>query len=162
MFGTGFALIGLALDCRLDASRYEHCTPNNCRTFAGTRCDGIHFSLLIQNGTITEDSPVVMTFPGDPAAPTLVAGESLYDFLCLGSHQGFFALEWLIFRRGDPCQPYKAGGHVQGREENFGRILQFLVDRFDLRPWRSLDRLAQLEKRYASLLQLPPDMLEGA
>src|SRR5262245_34005982 len=80
---SGLWTVGLRFDRRLDESRYSSSTPLNCRTFANTGGDGVHFSFVVQEGMVRESSPVVVTVPC--AGVSLVVGENLFDFLCLGA-----------------------------------------------------------------------------
>ena len=61
--------VGLILDDELDASRYDFCTPANCRTFARTGGGGTHFSFLVKDREITTDSAIVMTIPEERSKP---------------------------------------------------------------------------------------------
>jgi hypothetical protein len=151
----GLGDVGFILDRELDDSRYPSCTPTNCRTFAHTGGNGVHFSLLVRHGAVRESSPVVVTVPGG-FHQNLVAGESLFDFLCLGVHRGFFALEQLgydpeftleVFTNPDwkPTDSWHHSvGYVPRHEER-----QLLADELGLRPWPSPDRFAVLQERYA-------------
>ena len=157
--------VGLYLDSELDQSRYAHCTPNNCRTFATTGGDGVHFSLLIVDGSITEASPVVMTTPAD-TGESVVLGDSLFEFLCLGCLRGYFALETLGSGSEQAISPFlnpewtpteKWQSRVGlGDSEPKCTILERLRARFQLRPWQSAHRLVELQESYAGLLKKPP------
>lgn len=72
-------------------------TPKNGHIFATTGGDSVHFCLLEVAGRITEDSPVVMVVPCNSNAPHLVVGDTLRDFLSLGSTIGYFFLEQLVY-----------------------------------------------------------------
>ena len=56
----GPGCVGLILNRELESGGYE-CSPLNALAFARTGGDGDHFSLLVQDGTIDEWSPVVLT-----------------------------------------------------------------------------------------------------
>ena len=88
--------LGLGLDKNLDDHRYDHCTPLNCRTFAGTGGDGHHFSFLVINGAITESSPIVSTAPDSYGNPSAVIADSLHQFLRLGCVSGYDWLGWVF------------------------------------------------------------------
>ena len=64
-------------------------------TFAVTGGEGVHFSLLVRNGKLTEDAPVVMTTPTPDAIQNYIVGENLRDFLCLRVNRGYFYLDFL-------------------------------------------------------------------
>jgi hypothetical protein len=160
----GFGSIGLILNSRLDQSRYSFCTPLNCRTFAGTGGDGTHFSLLILDGQITKQSPVVMTLP--PVGQTVVVGASLFDFLCLGCHRGYFALEQLVYNLDLSLEVYtnpdwgpseKWHYSVGFVPDKFGRqLLRFLTESLGLESWDSLNQFRELQERFGPLLVIPP------
>src|SRR5262249_50916448 len=93
----GLGAIGLFPDRELDASRYDWCTPTNCKTFASTGGNGVHFSLLARGARFDGECPVVITNPGGGDGRSWVLGESLYEFLCLGTNRGYFGLEQLAY-----------------------------------------------------------------
>jgi hypothetical protein len=150
--------IGLILDDELDDHRYDQCTPLNCRTFAGTGGDGVHFSLLVINGEITEKSPVVMTKPSD-GWQSFILGESLRDFLNLGCELGYFSLESIVYEDGNTLAAYTDERAEMRAEllddETKNEILALLRQR--LQPWTDSNRLAELQRRFMPLLRLPPD-----
>jgi hypothetical protein len=45
---------------------------------------------LALDGSIRERSPVVITIPAAFPGQNLIVGESLFDFLCLGTYRGYF------------------------------------------------------------------------
>jgi hypothetical protein len=165
-FRGGLEELGLILDQELDASRYSWCTPNNCRTFAHTGGEGTHFSFLVQQGRIDENSPVVLT-TSSPGQSRIV-GENLHDFLCFGARRGYFALEQLTIALAatlnayidDSWQPQDPGDyHVGlGISERKRQLLDSLIERLELRPWTDPQKYYRLQERYAGLLQLPPDI----
>src|SRR5438132_2356434 len=57
----GLGAVGMILDRRVDQSRCSWCTPTNCKTFASTGGNGVHFSLLVRDGKVSGQSTVVMT-----------------------------------------------------------------------------------------------------
>lgn len=69
-------------------------TPASSITFASTGGDGVHYSVLTDAG---RPGPVVMTVPLNVDRPNLVVGADLRDFLGLGCHFGYFALEQLVY-----------------------------------------------------------------
>ena len=157
----GFDRLGLRLDRKLDASRYAQATPANCRTFASTGGEGVHFSFLLQDGMVRENSPVIVTIPAMP--PSYVVGENLFDFLCLGSLRGFFALEELAYNQELTLKAFtepewtstdsrcKAMGFFLDGEAKL--LLRFLTDELALRPWKNAARFAQLQEQYSRLLE---------
>jgi len=154
---------GLRLDKKLGQTRYTGDTPLNCRSFADTGGDGVHFGFLVDEGKIRESSPVVMTVPC--AAANIVVGENLFDFLCLGISRGYSALEQLAYLKMETLEAYTnpkwrpterwhdSVGLNPGKHEH--RVLALLESEFGLKPWRSKHRLATLQKRYAGALEMP-------
>ncbi|HEY7310063.1 MAG TPA: hypothetical protein VH643_11945 [Gemmataceae bacterium] len=165
---AGLAGVGLILDYELDQSRYDHCTPHNCRTFAHTGCDGDHFSLLVQAGSITEDSPVILTAPSCFQVNVIV-GETLFDFLCLGVRRGYFDLRELTHRPEEALPKYLAPGQeMQSLQQEEGddpafeafqrQVLGYLSAALGLHPWTNMEKFHRLQERYRSCLKLPPDL----
>jgi hypothetical protein len=72
-------------------------SPKNGHIFATTGGDSVHFCLLEVAGRLTDESPVVMVVPCNSDAPRLVVGDTLRDFLSLGSTIGYFFLEQLVY-----------------------------------------------------------------
>jgi hypothetical protein len=93
---SGLGCLGLIFDPALDRHRYTWCTPLNCRTFAGTGDEGVYFSLLFKDGTVGDESPVVVTTPSGDSRSWIV-GSNVRDFLALGYYRGYFALEQLSY-----------------------------------------------------------------
>jgi hypothetical protein len=156
--------VGLRLDSELDASRYDSWTPINCRTFASTGGGGTHFSLLVQGGAITSDSPVVMTIPSAGDGSQIV-GENLFDFLCLGCRRGYYSMEMLSASYPDQLVNVYANPHWMPKEGTgpgdlngyYPKILGFLQRRLGLSPWPAPDRFFELQEKYLGKLVLPPD-----
>ena len=163
-YDPGLGGLGLLLDKQLDQSRCGHHTPLNCRTFARTGGEGVHFSLLTHDGCIDSDSPVVMTNP-DTSRSNFVVGENLFDFLCLGYYRGYFALEQLSYDREETLQAYTDPAWQPTRRHHYGagfvvneqtdQLLDFFITRLRLHPWTGHQRFDLLQARYAPLLQLP-------
>lgn len=162
-YDLGFGALGLILDSRPRHGGYW-CTPTNSLAFARTGGNGVHFSFLVRDGKVTDDCPIVISKPMDLDAPNLIGGASLLDFLCLGCRRGFFALETLP---SDKClkaygsadwQPadnrdYLAG---YGVNEHQRKLLDFLIAKLRLSPWKDLKRkFRRLQKQYMPLLEIP-------
>jgi hypothetical protein len=168
-FDRGFGALGLILYSRPQHGGYW-CTPTNTLAFAGTGGEGVHFSFLVEDGNVTEKSPVVITIPQAFDQPNFIGGESLFDFLCLGFHRGYFALEtassdrffeayasdkWpLTEDNGRPPDWDWAVGY--GVNEHQRKLLDFLIAEIGLSPWKDLKRKFQrLQKLYLPLLEIP-------
>ena len=70
----GFGSLGLILDPGLEGYRYW-CDPKNCVAFACTGGEGVHFSFVVQDGKVTENSPIVITIPAAGDHPNYIGGE---------------------------------------------------------------------------------------
>jgi len=163
-FDQGFGSLGLILDKKIDQSRYSFCTPVNCRTFARTGGEGVHFSFLVQDDLIRDSSPIVVTIPA-MGGQSFVVGDNLFDFLCLGVHRGFFALEQLAYHQEltlavftrlewEPTESWhRAVGFLPSKEDS--RLLAFLKSELGLRPWSDAARFQGLQERRAGSLVLP-------
>lgn len=161
----GIGCLGLILDQKPDSHRYDWCTPTNCQTFAGTGGEGVHFSLMVIDGSINDRSPVVITTPGGGDGRSWIVGSDMRDFLSLGYHRGYFALEQLsgdqeltltVFTNKD-WQPteswHDSVGYTIGPHHK--QILDLLIERFALRPWQDPQHFYELQKRFGPLLELP-------
>jgi hypothetical protein len=159
----GLGAVGLILH-EVGRGQYEGCTPGNCHPFAGTGGDGVHFSFLALADEIDERCPIVVTVPA-LGGYSAVVGETLHDFLSLGSVRGFFALGELAYNDEltmkvytDPAwQPTEKAHDSVGYTVNDHQqqILEFLSRQFDLRPWREPQRFKQLEERFRVRLAPP-------
>jgi hypothetical protein len=155
--------LGLGLDKKLDDHRYDHCTPLNCRTFAGTGGDGHHFSFLVVEGAITESSPIVATAP-DYGGQSAVIAESLEQFLRLGCIHSYDALGSLLLGEDEKLIDYFAPvpdpTAVEFPYAPFKRgMLAYLRQRLNLKPWTEWRSLRAIQQKYQGQLKLPPDVL---
>lgn len=157
--GTRFDPIGLLLSLPLEPSIYHSCAPSNVLSFATTRGNGVHFSLLLLDGVVSEDSPVVMTVPMAADENTnVIVGENLRDFLALGCRRGYFILEQLAYDPDWVLTEFADNEFGEDLSEKERALLVTLGDAFDLRPWghRVAGRLAWLKSEFFPLLALPP------
>jgi hypothetical protein len=168
-FDPGFGVLGLILSSPPSPGGY-FCTPRNSLSFAWTGGDGVHLSFLVQDGRITEQSPIVITCASAIDDHNLIGGESLFDFLCLGYHRGYFALQtapserffeaygsdrWPLTEDLDrhPDWDYSVGYFV---DEQQRPVLDFLIQELGLTPWRDLPmKFQRLQERYLPLLEVP-------
>lgn len=135
----GLGDVGLRLsDPAHNQGRYNWCTPINCRVFASTGGDGIHYSFLVEDERVTEKSPVVITMPADFGESSIVA-ESLKAFLSQGLLSGY---SWL--------------SDVPTECTEAAEILKELQVRFGLEPRPALDDHINLQHRFLNRLRLPP------
>jgi hypothetical protein len=164
-YDPGFGALGLILEPRPRVSAYS-CTPTNCLTFAGTGGEGVHFSFVGQDGKVTERSPIVITIP--EVFANFIGGESLFDFLCLGYHRGYFALETLDSEKcfeayaSADWQPTTQSDYAVGYvlDDRKREVLRFLIEELGLSPWKDLKgKFRRLQELYMPLLQVPKTYL---
>lgn len=161
----GLGTLGLILAEPLRNGGYLS-TPANSVAFAHTGGGGTHFSFLLAEASSCDESPVIVTIPEALGSENFVVGENLYDFLCLGMHRGFFALEQLGYRFEECVRVYADPAwraetqlhHWVGYHVDDGRraMLAFLSKRFGLLAWKNVEeRLADLGSRYRGRLIMP-------
>lgn len=153
--------LGLGLDKNLDDHRYGHCTPLNCRTFAGTGGDGHHFSFLVIDGAITESSPIVSTAPDSHGNPSAVIADSLHQFLRLGCINGYDPLGWVFLQSDEDLEKHFIAANDPSSEEfshlTFERdMLAYLRQRLNLEPWTDWQASRAIQHKYQPLLLHPP------
>ena len=163
-FDAAFGSLGLMLHSRLEHGGYD-CTPTNTESFASTGGNGVHFSFLVQDGKVTESSPVVITVPTMiHGQGNFIGGSSLFDFLCLGYHRGYFALEQLGAEKcfaayaTSAWWPESNSDYSKGfvPSDNQREILNFLIENLGLSPWTDLrQKFEQLQSTYMPLLEIP-------
>lgn len=153
-------------------SGYCWCTPKEALTFACTGGDGVHFSFLSSEKIPSTVVPVVITLPACDQHNFVVA-ESIDEFLGLGYHVGWFALEAIAYDPEEALQCFaQAGSDVPdyrsvalqsvGIERNASDSknirMEFLRSHMGIEPVPlSLDRIARLTERYASFLIVPDE-----
>ena len=155
--------LGLGLDENLDDHRYPHCTPLNCRTFAGTGGDGHHFSFLVIDGAITASSPIVATTP-DYGGQSAVVAESRAQFLRLGCGNGYDELGYDFLQSDEDLEKHFMAASNPSSEQysylTFQRdMLAYLRQRMNLEPWTDWQSLRAIQQKYKPELKLPPDVL---
>ena len=109
-FDNGLGQMGMLLAPTLENCGYW-CTPKNSLTFASTGGEGVHFSFLVQDGKVTESSPVILTVPAnafEPDGANFVVAEDLRNCLRFGFHRGYFALEQLAYDRDLTLEAYSS------------------------------------------------------
>ena len=169
-FDNGLGQMGMLIYSEYRNEGYW-CTPKNSMAFATTGGNGVHFSFIVENNKVTEDSPVIVTVPansGEPEVATFVVAENLRDFLRFGLHRGYFALEQLAYDRDLTLQVYSSaewqptedwhysvGYHL---DETGQRVRDFLVERFDLTPLSyTVAEFEALQEKYKPLLDYPAE-----
>lgn len=168
-FDHGLGQLGLFFHDELENGGY-HNTPVNTVAFASTGGDGVHFSFLVEDDRVTEDSPVVITVPsgGEPEDANFIVGENLPDFLRFGLRHGYFALEQLAYYpeltleayRVTDWEPTEDWHYSVGYclDENGKQVRDYLAEQFDLTPLPfTADAFAAQQSRYKPALVYPDE-----
>ena len=166
--GAGLSDLGLTLLDPLEDPWCEE-TPSNTRVFATTGGDSVHFCLLDLGGDTKETSPILMVVPCNPDMPRMVLGDSLHEFLALGSVIGFFFLEQLTYDF-DRTLPILFDWEAFLLDSYFGQpppaedladlatqreLLKQLSETFGLAPWpNARERIAELQSRWTPSLRI--------
>ncbi|MEQ1907169.1 MAG: hypothetical protein ABL888_23490 [Pirellulaceae bacterium] len=145
-------------------------TPKNGHIFAGTGGDSVHFCILEVSGQITDDSPVVMVVPCNPDISRLIVGDTMRDFLALGSVIGFPVLDQLVYDF-DKTLGYLFDYDAYVRYDYFGaeppkedlediavrkRFLRMFSKTFGLSPWPNpRAKFEALQKKWSAKIELP-------
>jgi hypothetical protein len=144
-----------------------NCTPLNATTFAHTGCDGTHFGLFNDTKDDAGQNPVVMTRPTAFGNENLIVGDSIWEFLSLGYHIGYFEIESLHLDHlnntniqqafaavaGLPTSNYGSPPFFQDSPTAFARLSDLRV-RFQLSPWPDVPgRLKQLNDAHIPQLR---------
>lgn len=152
--GYVFEPVGLFLEDPSQARAWEYdATPVNATTFASTGGDGVHFS-VVDAADRDDAAAVVMTVPMAFDNPNHILAGSLREFLALGSWAGYFCLERLAYGWGrqETITRLEAGRPPEDAGEAL--LLTHLVEEFDVRPWRNVERrLGELDAMHRSRLQ---------
>jgi hypothetical protein len=145
--------------------------PANAIRFAHNGAEAT-FGFLVLAGEINDETPIVLTCVGSGKQRNFIVGESLHDFLCLGYHRGYFALESLSYNTRQSLKCI-ASGRRRPRSETdwltgFGvsneqlTVLQYLRDAMGLHPWRDpIRKFQRLQRKYLPHVQLRAGMFSG-
>jgi hypothetical protein len=139
-------------------SAYYWCTPKEALTFACTGGDGVHYSYLSSDSLSPGVLPIVMTLPANDRHNYLVA-ESIEEFLGLGYHVGWFALESIAYEPDAAVQYFtQPEAETPALTDGKSALMEFLRAELDIQPVvLSLDRIAELTERYAQYLVVPDE-----
>ncbi len=163
----GFDCLGLIMDRKLVNGGYW-CTPINSLQFAATGGEGTHFSFLLDGERIDDNTPILATVPNPAEQCNFVVGDSLFDFLCLGCHRGYFGLEQLASDARRTVGAFSSRRWVPETDADwwFGLgvnsdqqpVLDFLRKRLALRPWRNAwSKFCRLQRQHLPRLELRAD-----
>ena len=168
-YDRGMGQLGLLLSRKLRNGGYW-CTPENSLEFGGTGGDGVHFSLVQINGTVTEESPVVMTVPansGEPQDANAIVGNSLINFLRFGLLRGYFAMEQLVYQRDLTLKVYSSAewepteqAHYSvgfGVDESKKQVMELVAKALNVTPLSYTSQECEtLQKQYMPILKFKP------
>lgn len=145
-----FALHHVGLNLVTTGGRWGYwATPTNSLTFATTGGDGCHFGVLLR---ASRPWPIVCTSPMSFDSPNLIVGESLEEFLDLGSLSGWFILDSVALK---PDEASELLGPDDDAWVEKSALLEAMRARFDLKPWSDLTRrLDELNDRYLPDVEL--------
>ncbi|MBX9901950.1 MAG: hypothetical protein K2Y28_14330 [Burkholderiaceae bacterium] len=132
---------------------YYWCTPKNAITFASTGGDGVHYSYLDVPDCNLGCGPIVMTMPANDQLNFVVA-ETLEEFLGLGFHVGWFALEQIAYEP-DWAISYFSGSHEEAKTYQQDRLLPLRNELNFKYIALDLARIDALTCKYAQYLRVP-------
>jgi hypothetical protein len=158
----GLEILGLRITPVPHVESY-HSSPVNALSFAHNGAEAV-FSLLLLAEQVTDESPVLLTCVGASEQHNFIVGKSLHEFLCLGYHRGFFALEQMGY---DSKRTLKLLTSARWKPQSetdwllgFGvndeqqPVLEHFRKALKLRPWRDSQRKFARLQRYLLLLEL--------
>ena len=149
---SGLGAIGLILLESPENYGYDE-TPKNSIAFAHTGMGGVHYSLIIEDGAATDESPVVMTVPGEEI-PNCIVGENLMDFLRLGCLQGYELIQNIRTRPEEQLPKYSSINEQY--DERCNGILNYLTESLKLTPWKdALSHFNELQSSHMHVLDVP-------
>jgi hypothetical protein len=166
----GLACLGLRIAPAVCLSGY-YCSPVNAIQFASNGAEAV-FSFMIFAGQVSDATPIVLTCVGPGEQHNFIVGKSLHDFLCLGYHRGFFALEQMGYHL-DQTLNRMTSGRWKPKDEfdwynGFGvndeqrPVLHYLRQRMRLAPWRNAGRkFAELQRTFLPHLELRSDLFSA-
>ena len=134
---------------------YCWCTPDCAFTFASTGGDGVHYSYLCLPDTAANREPIVMTMPANDRLNYIVA-EGFDEFLGLGFHVGWFALEQIAYQPSWALE-YFAANDTEANDDKRIRLAALRRElRIQYAPL-SIQRITTLTERYEAHLRVPAE-----
>jgi len=126
------------------------CSPRNSVAFASAGEDGDHYSFLVSNNRIDENTPVILTWPTE--AENYIVGATLREFLSFGMHCGYFQLLDVLEFPDANCDRWVDTRQLEADEQ---KLLREFADEFKLEPWTNRSsRFEELQKEYMPLLEV--------
>lgn len=156
----GIGQMGLLLNHRFERGGYW-CTPINSLSFGSTGGDGAHFSFLILNNEITDNTPVIISVPdnfGCPENANVVLSRNFVDFVRLGLHCGYFSMAQFAFDAEDALKHYSRTDWEDSGSwfpsDNHRVVAEFIATRLNLKRLAySSDEFAELQAQFKPLLR---------
>jgi len=163
-FREGIATVGVFFARTTELKRGDsHCTPRNSVAFAWSGGDGEHYSLIVREGRVNADSPVILTAPANSGDENHLLAESFQNFLRLGIRRGFFGLSQFAYNPkaalavyGNP-EEHPAGNALPASadEDRQRQVLAFIAESLKLEP------LTYTPEEYRALQASLADRLDG-
>jgi hypothetical protein len=157
----GLGQMGLRLESRLQPGGYWS-TPINSLSFGNSGGDGTHFSFLLIDYTISEETPVIVTVPdayGEPKEANIVLGAGLCDFLRFGLHCGYFSMAQFAFDWAETCSHYarEDWDPASYPSDNHRVVSEYVSKALAItRLIYSPDELSVLQAKYRPLMRFEP------
>ncbi|MEL7330949.1 MAG: hypothetical protein AAFN12_01810 [Cyanobacteria bacterium J06560_2] len=140
-----------------------YCTPTNSLAFAMTGTDGQHFSFLVQNSSVNEASPIVLTAPDNYEGQTnVVIAKDLHTFARLALRYGCFELTELAYAPKTAIHAFTTAGAskqaIDESEQLRQKVRAFVAKDLDLPPYYyTVEEFKALQAKYMPLLQMPKE-----
>lgn len=162
----GLDAIGLRMHSVPHVESY-FCSPVNALSFAGNGAEAI-FSFLILSDQVFDESPIVLTCVGSGVQSNFIVGKSLHDFLCLGYHRGFFALEQMGYDSERTLTRLTSGRWKPESDADWWNgfgvndeqrpVLDYFRRAMKLRPWKNAAQKFAKLQQHLPLLELRTSM----
>jgi hypothetical protein len=134
---------------------YYWCTPRTAKTFASTGGDGVHYSYLQVSEVSPDETVIVTSMPANDQLNYVVA-ESFDEFLGLGYHVGWFALEQIAYSPEWALQHF-ANEDPETRHEAKARLAALRSELGIRYVPLNLQRIEALTNLYAHHLEVPAE-----
>lgn len=159
-WNNGMGQMGMNLYSRLHNEGYW-CTPINSLAFGCTGGDGAHFSFLISDSSITDETPVIISVPdasGDTEGANIVLGRGFEEFVRLGLHCGYFSMAGFAFDAEGTIKHYARTDWYDPElwfpSDNHKLVAEFVSERLQLSPlYLTLDELIKLQSEFRPLMR---------
>ncbi|MFT6338425.1 MAG: hypothetical protein ACJATI_005198 [Halioglobus sp.] len=146
----------------IDEDKYW-CTPVNTKMIGRTGGDGVHYSVLEIDDKI---NPVVMTIPANFGNETrdfnIILSESISEFLGIGSIEGWFPLEQIVYQGDKFIENYGIKELIEiTPESSDGYFVKMLTEYFSVTNVKlERSRLMELENIYFDKLEFTDEFID--